>query len=156
MSTQHVYQTYVRAEVEEVWRALTDPEATRQYFHATHWTSPPVAGEAFSTLLPDGSVAVDGVVEEVTPPHRLVHTWHPVYSDDLAAEPASRVTWELTAAGEGLTHLRLTHSHLEQSPLTSDNVRDGWVWILDSLKTLLETGSPLPAVAREPEAANPV
>ena len=53
------------------------------------------------THLPDGRVAVDGVVEEVEPPHRLVHTWHPVYDDDLAAEPPSRVAWELTPAGDG-------------------------------------------------------
>lgn len=145
MSADHVYQIYIRAQIEEVWRALTDPEATRQYFHATHWETPPVAGQTFRTHLPDGSVAVDGVVEEVDPPHRLVHTWHPVYDDALAAEPASRVTWQLTRAGEGLTHLRLTHSALDQSPLTSDNVRDGWIFILDSLKSLMETGSPLPA-----------
>jgi hypothetical protein len=25
-------------------------------------------------------------------------------------------------------------------------VKDGWVWILDSMKTLLETGNPLPRV----------
>ncbi|MEO7268516.1 MAG: SRPBCC family protein [Knoellia sp.] len=144
MSSDHIYQLYIRAEIEDVWRALTDPEATRQYFHATHWISPPAVGEAFQTHLPDGSIAVDGVVEVVEPPRRLVHTWHPVYDDDLAAEPPSRVSWELTPAGDGLTHLRLTHGALEQSPLTSENVRNGWVWILDSLKTLLETGSPLP------------
>lgn len=153
MTAQHVYQIYIRAEVEEVWRALTDPEATRQYFHATHWESPPVAGEPFHTSLPDGRTAIDGVVEVVDPPHRLVHTWHPVYSDDLAAEPSSRVAWELTRAGDRLTHLRLVHSALEQSPLTSENVRDGWVWILDSLKTLLETGSPLPRADLMPERA---
>jgi len=144
MSTEHVYQLYIRAEIEDVWHALTDPDSTRQFFHATHWISPPVMGEAFQTQLPDGRVAVEGRVEEVDPPRRLVHTWHPVYDDDLAAEPPSRIAWVLTPAGQGLTHLRLTHSALEDSPLTSENVRDGWVFILDSLKTLLETGSPLP------------
>ncbi|MFC7489229.1 MULTISPECIES: SRPBCC family protein [unclassified Knoellia] len=150
MTTQHVYQLYIRAEIEEVWHALTDPESTRLYFHATHWASPPVVGEAFRTHLPDGRVAVEGVVQEVEPPHRLVHTWHPVYDDDLAAEPASRVAWVLTRAGEGMTHLRLTHSALEDSPRTSENVRDGWVWVLDSLKSLLETGSPLPPATLKP------
>lgn len=144
MTAEHVYQIYIRAEIEEVWRALTEPESTRQYFHATHWETPPVAGEAFHTNLPDGRVAVDGVVEVVDPPNRLVHTWHPVYDDDLAAEPPSRVTWILTRAGERLTHLRLVHDRLEDSPLTAEKVRDGWVWILDSMKSLLETGSPLP------------
>lgn len=152
MSSDHIYQLYIRAEIDDVWRALTDPESTRQYFHATHWISPPVVGETFQTHLPDGRVAIDGVVEEVEPPRRLVHTWHPVHDDDLAAEPPSRVTWELTPAGERLTHLRLTHSALERSPLTSENVRDGWVFILDSLKTLLETGAPLPPPTLMPSA----
>jgi hypothetical protein len=38
------------------------------------------------------------------------------------------------------------HGDLGQSPLTWQNVKDGWVWILDSMKTLLETGNPLPRV----------
>jgi uncharacterized protein YndB with AHSA1/START domain len=147
MTQQHVYEIEIRAEVEDVWHALTDPDSTRQYFHATHWTSPPVAGEPFRTLLPDGRVAVDGVVEEVDPPHRLVHTWHPVYDDELATEPPSRVSWILTARGDGSTHLRLVHDRLDASPLTAENVREGWVRILDSLRSLLETGAPLPTAA---------
>lgn len=144
MTVEHVYQIYIRAEIEDVWHALTDPESTRQYFHATHWNEPPVAGGAFHTLLPDGRIAVEGIVEVVDPPNRLVHTWHPVYDADLAAEPPSRVSWILARAGEGLTHLRLLHDRLEDSPLTAENVRDGWVFILDSLKSLLETSTPLP------------
>ena len=47
-------------------------------------------------------------------------------------------------AGEGLTRVRLIHADLAQSPKTWANVEHGWVWILDSMKSLLETGSPLP------------
>ena len=43
-------------------------------------------------------------------------------------------------AGEGLTRVRLVHRGLEESPLTWENVKDGWVWVLDGLKTVLETG----------------
>ena len=68
MTAEHVYQLYIRAEIDDVWRALTDPESTRQFFHATHWESPPVVGETFQTHLPDGQVAIDGLVEEVKPP----------------------------------------------------------------------------------------
>ena len=54
-------------------------------------------------------------------------------------------------AGEGLTRLRLVHADLAQSPLTWANVEHGWVWILDGLKTLLETGEPLPRADRDPD-----
>jgi uncharacterized protein YndB with AHSA1/START domain len=129
-----------------VWQAITDPEFTRQYLHGTAFDSPPVAGQPFHTSLADGGAAVDGTVEVCDPPHRLVHTWHTLYDPELAAEPASRVEWEIEPAGEGLTRLRLVHGDLALSPKTWTNVEHGWVWILDGLKTLLETGSPLPPV----------
>ena len=54
--------------------------------------------------------------------------------------------WTVENVGEGLTRVRLVHGNLDQSPLTWENVKDGWVWILDGMKTLLETGHPLPRV----------
>jgi hypothetical protein len=52
--------------------------------------------------------------------------------------------------GDGLTRLRLEHGDLAQSPLTWANVKDGWVYVLDGLKTVLETGESLPPLATEP------
>jgi hypothetical protein len=79
-------------------------------------------------------------------PGRFVQTWHTLYAAALEQEPPSRVEWTIENAGEGLTRVRLVHSNLDQSPLTWEGVKDGWVWILDSMKTLLETGHPLPPV----------
>ena len=67
----------------------------------------------------------------------------------MAAERPGRVEWTVTSAAEGLTLVRLVHSGLEESPLTWENVKDGWVWILDGMKTLLETGKVLPRVDDE-------
>jgi len=145
MTTAHIYQVYIRASIERVFAALIDPDYTRAYFHETAFTAPPIAGEPFLTTLPDGRPAIDGTVEVVDPPHRLVHTWHVRYDDALAAEPPSRVEYLLTEAGPELTLLRVTHGDLARSPLTWAQVKDGWVWILDSLKSLLETGAALPA-----------
>ena len=144
MTTAHVYQLYVRADLDEVWRAIVDPEFTRQYFFGSAFAEPPAAGVAYTSVLPDGSVAVDGVIEEFDPPHRLVQTWHVRYDPALAAEPVSRVTWTLEQAGEGLVRLRVTHGDLALSPLTWASVKNGWVYVLDGLKSLVETGSPLP------------
>jgi uncharacterized protein YndB with AHSA1/START domain len=147
---RHQYETYIRATPEQVFAALTDPAFTRLYFHGTAFDRPPVQGEPYRTSLPDGSPAVDGTIEVLEPPHRLVLTWHTLYDADLAAEPVSRVEWQVDPAGDGLTRLRLVHGDLAQSPKTWANVEHGWVWILDGLKTLLETGAPLPAVVDEP------
>jgi uncharacterized protein YndB with AHSA1/START domain len=149
MTTAHIYQVYIQAPIERVFAALVDPEFTRQYFHGTAFQDPPIAGEPFLTTLPDGRPAIDGVIEVHEPPHRLVHTWRVRYDDAMAAEPPSRVEWLLAEAGPDLTRVRLTHSDLARSPLTWANVKDGWVWIVDSLKTLLETGMPLPPVSED-------
>ena len=77
----------------------------------------------------------------------------PFTTQRLEHEPPSRVEWTVENAGDGLTRVRLVHGNLDQSPLTWENVKDGWVWILDSMKTLLETGHPLPRV-RDDESAH--
>jgi len=112
VGTAHVYQIDIAATPEEVWRAITDSEWTKRYFHSTSFVAPPVAGAAYRTATADGRDAVEGTVEGV---------------------------------GKGLTRVRLVHGDLAYSPLTWAHVKDGWVWIIDALKTLLETGRSLPA-----------
>lgn len=153
MTTNHVYQLYVRSDLETVWNAIVDPAFTRQYFFGSAFETPPVAGRPFRSVLPDGSVGVDGVVEELDPPNRLVHTWRVRYDEAMEAEPASRVTWTLTQAGDGLVLLRVVHDGLDGSPLTSANVGSGWPYVLDGLKSLVETGAPLPARYRVPASS---
>jgi len=149
---EHVYQIYIAARPDQVWSAITDSEWTRRYFHSTAFTEPPVAGHSYKTVTPDGRPAIDGMIEEMTPPvdgqaGRFVQTWHILYDEAMSAEPAGRVEWLVETAGEGLTRVRLVHSGLEQSPLTWENVKDGWVWVLDALKTVLETGRSLPVAS---------
>lgn len=160
--TAHVYQIYIAATPEQVWSAITESEWTKRYFHATSYVEPPQQGRRYLTVVADGRPAVDGVIEEMQPPAegragRFVQTWHTRYDPELEQEPASRVEWTVENAGDGLTRVRLVHGNLEQSPLTWENVKDGWVWVLNSMKTLLETGHPLPRVRDDEtviEAAN--
>ena len=147
---RHVFQTHIRATPEAVWQALTDPEFTRRYFHRTAIESTWERGAAMRMVLPDGSDAVEGVVEEIDPPHRLVVTWRPRYDAELAAEPPGRVEWIITPGDEGVTRVTTIHRDLALSPKTSENVGYGWTWVLDSLKSLLETGEPLAGRALDP------
>jgi uncharacterized protein YndB with AHSA1/START domain len=148
VTTTHVYQVYLRATPEQVWQAITDPAFTRRYFHRTaiESTFEPGAPVRYLDASDSGSGAemVDGTVELSEPPHRLVHTWRFLYDPAMAAEPPSRVEWRIDAAGAGLVRLRVEHGDLGRSPLTWAHVKDGWVWILDSLKSTVETGEPLP------------
>jgi uncharacterized protein YndB with AHSA1/START domain len=147
--TKHVYQIFVKATPEQVWEAITEPSWTRRYFHGTAFESPPVAGEPYRTSMEDGPPAVEGTIEEMDPPKRLVMTWHTLYDATLAQEPPSRVEWMIDSVGDGLTRVRLEHGDLALSPLTWAHVKDGWVYVLDGLKTVLETGESLPPLTAE-------
>ena len=110
-----------------------------------------MAGARFRTITRDGRDAIDGVIEEMSPPApgqpgRFVQTWHVLYDAAMAEEPPSRVEWTIEQVGERLTRVRLVHGDLAGSPLTWANVKDGWVWVLDALKTVLETGRTLPGI----------
>ncbi|HAN36702.1 MAG TPA: SRPBCC domain-containing protein [Ilumatobacteraceae bacterium] len=142
--TRHQYRIFIKAPIEQVWNALLDPAFTRRYFHGTAFDAPPVTGQPYRTSMGDGSPALDGMIEACEAPHRLVQTWHVLYDAAMEVEPASRVEWTLAIAGDGLTQLDVIHGDLARSPLTWAHVKDGWVWILDGLKTLLETGEDLP------------
>jgi uncharacterized protein YndB with AHSA1/START domain len=139
-----VYQIFIKSDPEAVWQAITDPGFTRRYFHQTAFEHADAAGSPFRYVLPDGTDAVVGDVEEIEPPRRLVMTWRVMYDAAMSEEPPSRVEWLVDAAGDGLTRVKVVHGDLSRSPLTWASVKDGWVWVLDGLKTLVETGESLP------------
>ena len=148
-ATIHLYEIFIRASRERVWQALTDPDDTVRYFHGTRFDSTFEPGAPFRNVIVDGgTLAVDGVIETFEPPHRLAVTWHVNYDPEMAAEPPGRVEWTLTPANDdgSVTRVTLRHADLALSPKTWEHVRLGWVGIIDSLKSLLETGEPLPAV----------
>ncbi|WP_432476531.1 SRPBCC domain-containing protein [Nocardioides sp. GXQ0305] len=156
--TAHVYQIHINADADQVWAAITRSQWKKRYFHGTSYAEGPTPGARYRTVKADGGDAIDGVIEEMTPPTdgrpgRFVQTWHVLYDAELAAEPPSRVEWTIEQVGDRLTRVRLVHGGLAFSPLTWANVKDGWVWVLDALKTVLETGRTLPRITVEPEDA---
>ncbi|GAA1763539.1 SRPBCC domain-containing protein [Agromyces humatus] len=143
-STQ-VYHVFIRATADDIWRAITSPERTAQYFYGT---AIEVTPEAVTSRGSDGEVSSTDPVFEFAPPTRLVHQWRSDYDPDLADEPASRVTWEIESRGDGMCLVTLTHDRLDASPKTAADVGGpGWMYVLSSMKTLLETGAGLPAAS---------
>ena len=144
--TTQVYQLYINASQDQVWDAITNPAVVEKFFHGARIESTYEVGTKLRSVSPDGKqVWGDNTIVECDPPHRLVHTWRSLYDPELAAEPDSRVTWELEAQSHDVTKLTLVHDRLEGSPKTAASVR-GWAYILSSLKTVVETGSPLPPI----------
>lgn len=139
--TKLVYEVFIRTTPQKLWRALTEPEFTRQYFHGTEIRSKLKKGEPFLSTLADGTKMVDGEVLECDPPNRLVHTWRAHWSPDLSDE-LSTVSYLIEQKGE-VCKLTVIHE-LDGAPKTANSVKGGWPIIVSSLKTLLETGQALP------------
>jgi uncharacterized protein YndB with AHSA1/START domain len=139
----NVSRVYIRATPEQVWKGITDPEFTERYYFGTRVDSTLTPGDAFVYRGNDGQVALDGEVVECDPPRRLVQTFRALWGPEVAAEPASRVTWEVEEDGPGGCRLTVTHDQLDASPITAQQVAGGWAEILSGLKTVLETGRPL-------------
>jgi uncharacterized protein YndB with AHSA1/START domain len=141
-----VYQLYIKASQEEVWDAITNPVIVAKFFFGAQVESTYEVGSILRSVSPDGSQTWgENTVLECDPPRRLVHTWRSLYDDELAAEPESRVTWEIEAQPGDFSKLTLIHDRLDASPKTAASVR-GWSYILSNLKTVLETGESLPPV----------
>ena len=136
--TTQVYSVFILATPEQIWEAITKPEFTEKYFHGA--TIAVRDGRRFSSI---GDLSWDEEVLEEDPPRRLVHRWVAGYSEELAAEEPSRVSWEIELQEDGTTKLTIVHDELQGSPTTAASVAGGWSYILSGLKTVLETGAPL-------------
>lgn len=144
-AARHVYEIYIKATPAQVWQALIDPAFTVQYFHRTAVESTFATGDPYRYVMADGGTAIQGMIEEVDPEHRLVMTFQFQNHSGMPDEPPSRVEWVITPAGD-VTRLTLRHGDLFKSPKTWESVRMGWLPVIDGLKTLLETGEPLGAI----------
>jgi uncharacterized protein YndB with AHSA1/START domain/DNA-binding transcriptional ArsR family regulator len=139
-----VYQVFIKATAEQVWDAITKPEFTSRYFFGSRVHTSGQEGTPIRHVAPDGvTMWGDDMILEADRPRRLVHSWRSLYREDLAAEPPSRVTWEIEAQPGGMTKLTVIHDQLDESPHTAASVSGGWMLVLSGLKTLLETGQPL-------------
>ena len=135
-----VYVTFIRTTPEKLWRALTSPEFTKQYWFGTHQQTDWKAGSAWRLVLADGRIADAGEIVEIDPPRRLVLKWRNEFKPDLKAEGYSRCTMELEPID---TAVKLTITHVMERAESKliGAVSDGWPRILSNLKSLLETGA---------------
>jgi len=143
---KQIYEVFIKAAPERIWEAITTEEFTFRYFHGTRVRSDLKPGSPFTYFSGDGSAPiVEGQVIESDPPRRLVHTWRSLWSPELEADAPSRLTWELEPMDGGVTKLRVVHDDFDGETATYREVGGGgWMWVLSNLKTLLETGEPLP------------
>lgn len=144
------YVIYIRASQEKVWRALMEPEFTRQYWQNTVQESDWKVGSEWLIRIPDGRVGDAGKVLEFDPPRRLSLSWRNEFIPGLAEEGYSRCTFELETQGDAV-RLTLTHESDVESSKVIAGVSQGWPVILSSLKSLLETGESMESTRAWPK-----
>ena len=163
--TTFIYTTYTHAAPEQIWRGLTDPAMTKLYWRhqkagpktfRSDWTK----GSTWDLEHKDVGLVVadrEQVILDSDPYRRLSYTWHTItpelgkrfdwdegFTGKLAAEPRSKVTFDIEPAGE-LVKLTVVHDGFEPGSEVAGMISTGWPHLIASLKTLLETGVPLPA-----------
>jgi uncharacterized protein YndB with AHSA1/START domain/DNA-binding transcriptional ArsR family regulator len=169
--TEFVYTTYIRTTPEKLWRALTEPAFTLQYWGAALHSDWQVGSKVLWQTGEDGEPQdLDQVVLESEPYRRLAYTWHtfqPEHAElfgwseerlaELQREKRSKATFELEPVGSAVK-LTVTHDDFEPG---SEMLRaisgrrpetGGWPELLSDLKTLLETGE-VPEATLEADAA---
>jgi DNA-binding transcriptional ArsR family regulator/uncharacterized protein YndB with AHSA1/START domain len=164
--TTFVYTTYIHATPEKVWKGLTDPAFTKQY-----WRHPTAGGVEMQTDWKKGSTYdvtyeesglvvshPEQVILESDPYRRLAYTWHtftPEWADahgidrataaEWGDEPRSRVAFDIEDGGNGVVKLTVVHDGFAPGSAVLQGVSGGWPAVISALKTLVETGSPMPS-----------
>ncbi|HUE06204.1 MAG TPA: metalloregulator ArsR/SmtB family transcription factor [Acidimicrobiales bacterium] len=164
--TTFVYTTYIHATPEQVWQGLTDRSFTKQYWRhpsaggvemRTDWKK----GSTYDITYEESALVVsdpEQVILESDPYRRLAYTWHtftPEWAaahgvdEDLAAEwgaePRSKVAFDIEDGGNGVVKLTVVHDGFEPGSAVLQGVSGGWPAVISALKTLVETGSPMPS-----------
>jgi uncharacterized protein YndB with AHSA1/START domain len=146
-----VYTIYIAATPEQVWEALTTAEFSRRYFFGNAVEVDLRVGGAYIVRTPDGALHISGEVMECDPPRKLTFTFNVNWPDLIEKLGPTLVSYEIEQAGDAV---KLTMLQSHDRPLSDDILsggRQGWPAILSSLKSVLETGSPLVIKMAPPE-----
>ncbi|MGW6741515.1 SRPBCC family protein [Streptomyces sp. NPDC055025] len=156
-TTVRIHQVYIKATPQAVWDAITQPEWNAKYGYRCVGEFELRAGGAYQVLSSDEmrrhgapERIVEGEIIEAEPPRRLVQTYRMLFSPALAAEPFTRLTYEIEEEPYGgVIKLTVTHDvtdapvHAAQIAGEIKESGGGWAMVLSDLKSLLETGEPM-------------
>ena len=141
---EFVYTTYIETSAEKLWHALTAGDFTERYWFGHRVASAWEIGSPYKFSKQD-QTTIAGKVLAFEPPKRLSYTWDN-QKPDLTHERSSRVTFDIEPRGK-VVKLTVTHDNLDEGGKTFRDISGGWPMVLASLKSLLETGQPLPPMS---------
>src|SRR6266705_2514243 len=107
-TSEHSYEIIVRDSPENVWKALTDGEATQKYYFNTRVESDWAVGSDIRSYDQQGAVSSDGKILEINPQSHLKTTFQPQWIPSNGSQP-STLSWDIQPLGP-TTLLKLTHA----------------------------------------------
>ena len=141
-------ETTIAASPDKVWAAMTN--RTSPMFMGATMDTDWQPGSDWKLMIPDGRVGDSGKILEIEPGRKLSVSWENQFMPELKAEGHSTLTWEIEPMGE-MVRLTLVHEMDRPASKLIQAVSGGWPMILASVKSLLETGEPLPGTSEWPE-----
>jgi len=141
-----IYVVFIQTTPEQLWKALLDPEMTKQFWGRHRNVSDWKVGSTWEHQDYDDSSVVDviGKVVESEENKKLVLTWATT-QDAKQGKNQSEVTFEIIPFMD-IVQLKVTHKGLSDEAYQGAFL--GWASVLSSLKSLLETGKPLDVTTR--------
>ncbi len=128
-----LYSIYINASPEKVWEALTTPEFNRRYWSGRSFRTDWRVGSPIEIVTDEGAVESKGEVLEYDPPRTLCYGSGP-----------TRVTFKIEQPHGDVVRLTVVHEGLDSESPKFKMTAEGWTAIMSSLKSLAETGEPLP------------
>ena len=133
MNKEFHYTIYIKSTRDQVWRALTTPEFTAQYWGQSLGSDWKQGSKWEMIRNSDKSLNVVGTVVESIPSERLALSWAEIAKPD----DESLVLFEIEQADQ-LVRLKITHTKL--SDYMAGRISYGWPWVLSGLKSFVESG----------------
>lgn len=142
--TEIALVTYIVAAPETIWEALTHSDYTQLFFFGRRVESDWKTGSPVRYYMPDGTLAVEATLTQKQYPFRLGLRYRVCWTEQLSKRPQALVSYKIEDL-KGVSRLSVREVHAE--PLDEKAVKFSrriWNITLSGLKTLLETGKPLP------------
>jgi DNA-binding transcriptional ArsR family regulator/uncharacterized protein YndB with AHSA1/START domain len=133
-------QTFIRCTQDALWDALTRADQMSVYhFMCNEVQGDAMPGNVTRFVKPDGEDMLRQVTTELDPKSRIAMTFEPLFMGPDA--PASHMVYLIEPQGSAC---KLTIEHYDMAP-GQEGFAEGWARLAASLKSYLETGTPLKA-----------
>jgi len=137
---------YIRAPIQQVWQALTDPRITVRYWCDTRIESSWQVGDKIRYIRL-GEVTEEHTLLAISAPEVMHYRFQPLHGA-FRDELPSQVTIRLTAGQPGgrgeVVRVAVHHDGFPEQSRVYAACAEGWPWILSNLKSWIETGKALP------------